>query len=328
MDKILIIQTASIGDVILATPLVEAISHEYPGSSIDILVRKGNESLFEGHPYLRNVITWNKKQGKYLNLASIIFKVRKEKYNVVINLQRFFSTGLITVLSRGKVTIGFDKNPLSRFFKRQIEHTIRLGKRHETERNLSLIEPLVGPAYFPVKLHPSKDDFEKVRKFKNEPYITISPASVWYTKQFPKEKWVEFLVSLREKVKVYALGSESDIELCSQILKEADFKRSENLAGKLSFLQSAALMKDARRNLMNDSAPLHLASAVNAKTTAIFCSTVTDFGFGPLSDDSIVVETTKKLNCRPCGLHGLPSCPKKHFDCARTIEISQLQARI
>jgi ADP-heptose:LPS heptosyltransferase len=167
-----------------------------------------------------------------------------------------------------------------------------------------------------------------VRKFKNEPYITISPASVWFTKQFPKEKWVEFLVSLGEKVKVYALGSEADIKLCGQILQEADYKRSENLSGKLTFLQSAALMKDARRNLVNDSAPMHLASAVNAKTTAIFCSTVTDFGFGPLSDDSIVVESSRKLSCRPCGLHGLASCPKQHFDCARTIEISQLQARI
>jgi heptosyltransferase-2 len=101
-----------------------------------------------------------------------------------------------------------------------------------------------------------------------------------------------------------------------------------NLAGKLSLLESAALMKDARRNITNDSAPMHLASGVNAKTTAIFCSTVPDFGFGPLSDDSVIIETTKKLECRPCGLHGLKACPEKHFDCAYSITNSQLQYRL
>jgi heptosyltransferase-2 len=87
-------------------------------------------------------------------------------------------------------------------------------------------------------------------------------------------------------------------------------------------------MKDARRNFTNDSAPMHLASAVNAKTTAIFCSTVPDFGFGPLSDDAVVVETSKKLDCRPCGLHGLRACPEKHFDCAHSINYTQLQDRL
>lgn len=328
MNRILIIQTASIGDVILATPLLEALKHHFPGARIDVLVKKGNEGLFRDHPFLNNVLVWKKGPGKYINLLNLALKVRKEKYDLVVNLQRFFSTGLITVLSGGKVTIGFDKNPLSRFFDRQIEHAIRLGKKHEAQRNLSLIEPLVGPAYFPVKLYPSREDYEKVRHLKKEPYLTISPASLWFTKQYPVEKWVEFLQSLKGKYKVYTLGSGADRALCKAILDKASYQRSENLAGELSLLESAALMKDARRNFVNDSAPLHLASSVNARTTAIFCSTVTDFGFGPLSDDSIVVETDKKLSCRPCGLHGLKTCPEKHFECALSIHNTQLLDRI
>lgn len=328
MEKFLIIQTASIGDVILATPLVEAIRHHYPDSVIDILIRKGNEPLFAGHPHIRNVIAWDKGAGKYFSLPGLILRVRKEKYQTVINLQRFFATGLITVLSKGKIKIGFDKNPLSRYFDRRIEHIIRLGRKHEIERNLSLIEPLVGPAYFPVRLYPTREDFDVVRDYKKEPYITISPASVWFTKQYPKEKWIEFLLSLKGKVKVYMLGSAADRALCQEIIDKSGYPRSENLAGNLSLLQSAALMKDARRNLVNDSAPMHLASAVNARTTAIFCSTVLDFGFGPLSDDTVVVETSKRLACRPCGLHGLKACPEKHFECATTIENSQLLYRI
>jgi len=101
-----------------------------------------------------------------------------------------------------------------------------------------------------------------------------------------------------------------------------------NLAGKLSFLESAALMKDAKMNFTNDSAPMHLASAVNAPVTAIFCSTVAAFGFGPLSDDSFVVETKEQLDCRPCGLHGFSKCPEKHFKCALTINSDQLTLRL
>jgi heptosyltransferase-2 len=324
MNKILIIQTASIGDVILATPLLEALKHHYPDSTLDILVKKGNETLFRNHPFLNKVITWDKNRAKYLHLLDLCLRVRRERYDLVINLQRFFATGLITVVSGGKITIGFDKNPLSRYFNRSIEHSIHLGKKHETARNLSLIEPLIGPVYFPVRLYPSRKDYERVSKYKKEPYITISPASIWFTKQYPAVKWVEFLKSLKEKIMVYTLGSASDQRLCQEILDVAEYRKSENLAGKLDLLESAAMMKDARRNLVNDSAPMHLASAVNARTTAIFCSTITAFGFGPLSDDSIVVETEKKLSCRPCGIHGRKACPEKHFKCAHTIQNKHL----
>jgi heptosyltransferase-2 len=328
MDKILIIQTASIGDVILATPLLEALKHHFPDASIDILVRKGNESLFRNHPFLHRVLIWKKSRAKYFNLLKLIFQVRKGKYDLIINIQRFIATGLLTVFSGARVTIGFDKNPMSRFFDRKITHDIHFEKIHESERNLSLIEPLVGPAYFPAKIYPSKQDFAKVSGFKRGPYITISPASLWFTKQFPKNKWIEFLRSLKDKYTVYALGSASDHDLCQEIIDEAGGKKAANLAGKLDLLESAALMKDAKRNITNDSAPMHLASAVNAKTTAIFCSTVTDFGFGPLSDDAIVVETEKNLRCRPCGLHGLKACPEKHFDCANSIMNAQLLTRL
>jgi heptosyltransferase-2 len=92
----------------------------------------------------------------------------------------------------------------------------------------------------------------------------------------------------------------------------------------MSFLQTAALMKDAKMNYVNDSAPLHLASSVNAPVTAIFCSTVPEFGFGPLSDNSYIVETEEDLDCRPCGLHGFAKCPKTHFKCATNIKPQQL----
>ena len=97
-----------------------------------------------------------------------------------------------------------------------------------------------------------------------------------------------------------------------------------NLSGKLTFLQTAALMKDAKMNYVNDSAPMHIASSMNASVTAVYCSTIPEFGFGPLSDDSRIVQINKKLECRPCGLHGKKVCPKKHFDCAYGISANEV----
>ena len=97
-----------------------------------------------------------------------------------------------------------------------------------------------------------------------------------------------------------------------------------NLAGQLSFLQSAALQQDAVMNYVNDSAPMHFASAVNAPTTAVYCSTIPSFGYGPLSDKHFIIEVSENLTCRPCGIHGKKTCPLGHFNCANLITNNQL----
>jgi len=67
---------------------------------------------------------------------------------------------------------------------------------------------------------------------------------------------------------------------------------------------------------------------MNAPVTAIYCSTIPAFGFGPLSDIRHIVEIEAPLYCRPCGLHGYRACPEKHFRCAMDIRIEQLRATL
>lgn len=320
----LVIQTAFIGDVILATGILETLHQRFPSASIDFLVRKGNESLVEGHPYLREVIVFDKSK-KYRNLLKLIGKIRRSRYDYVINVQRFATTGLITALSGAGCTIGFDKNPLSFLFSRKVQHHV--GDRHEMFRNHELIEWLAGGSPSKPRLYPSMEASEKARGLASTPYITVSPASVWFTKQFPAEQWIVFLKKLPASIQICLLGSKDDVELCRRIAESVG-SHAHPYAGGLTFLESAALMKDAVMNYVNDSAPMHLASAVNAPVTAVYCSTVPSFGFGPLSDVSFVVESPEKLDCRPCGLHGFKSCPQGHFRCATSITSEQLQATL
>jgi heptosyltransferase-2 len=328
IKKILIIQTASIGDVILATPVMEKLHAYFPQASIDFFLKKGNESLFAQHPFLREILVWDKSSKKHKHLYTLIKKVRAEKYDLVICLQRFFSGGLVAALSKGKKIIGFDKNPLSCFFYQLIEHIIgKSSSVHEVTRNLSLINNLTDNIFEKPKLYPSPSNREGVRPYKSKPYICIAPLSLWFTKQFPKEKWIEFAQIINPSYNIYYLGSKSDACICDEIIYHSKHPNSVNLSGKIGLLESAALMQDAVMNFVNDSAPMHLASAVNAKTTAIFCSTVPEFGFGPLSDDAIVVQTEMELNCRPCGLHGHKHCPHKHFQCGNSINVNELLGR-
>lgn len=320
--KFLLIQTAFIGDVVLATPLIEKLRKHYPDSEIDFLLRKGNEGLLYGHPYLRQVILLDKKKGKYKNLVKLIGNIRKEKYDYVINLQRFFASGLLTAFSGSKHTIGFNKNPLSFLFSESVDHDISAGDKdqHEVKRNLSLIEGITDASIVRPRLYPSAADFKKIIPTRD--YVCIAPASVWFTKQFPVAKWVELISRIPDGYTIYLMGAKGDIALCEEIRQKSGNAGIEILAGRLSFLESAALMKNARMNFVNDSAPLHFASAMNAPVAAMYCSTVPAFGFGPLSDISYIFETTETLDCRPCGLHGKAACPKGHFKCAN-IDVDQ-----
>lgn len=326
MNKILIIQTASIGDVILSTALAEKLHAFYPEAEIDMLVKNGMDALFRGHPFVKKVLVWNKKKDKYVNLFRILIQVRRNQYDAVINIQRFVSTGIITGFSGAKVRAGFNKNPLSFLFNRRIKHLIgqeSIGL-HETQRNQKLIVSLTDTEASRPALYPEPSDYEEVSNLKSSPYVCIAPASLWNTKQFPADRWLDLIRKFPSGMMVYLLGASNDAEVCNWIKTKSEMDNVIDLSGKLSFLQSAALIRDARMNYVNDSAPLHIASSMNAPVTAVFCSTIPEFGFGPLSDKSFIIQTELDLPCRPCGIHGYKTCPEKHFNCAQTILINSL----
>lgn len=322
-NRILVIQTAFIGDVILTTSIVENLNAKFPNAQIDFLLRKGNEQLLENNPHVANLLVWDKKNDKLKNLINIIKSIRKNKYDLLINLQRYLSTGLFSFFSKAKHKVGFSQNPLSFSYDEKIPHVMTSGQ-HDIERNNELIRNFTVDKAAKPKLYPSQAHFEKVKSYKSEKFITIAPASVWFTKQFPKSKWIEFLDQFQFEGNIFFVGAPGDSTLCDEIIAATNKEQCHNLCGKMSLLESAALMKDAEMNYVNDSAPQHICSALDAPVTAIFCSTVPEFGFGPLSTISKIVETNKSLDCRPCGLHGHKNCPKGHFECALSIDVAKL----
>ena len=192
------------------------------------------------------------------------------------------------------------------------------------ERNNKLIEDFTDARFNKPKLYPTSDDERSILLYTKVPFVCMMPASVRFTKQYPESKWIDLIDHFPQKYTIYLLGGKTDIGLCERIKEKSVNKNVQVLAGKLSFLSSAGLMTKAKINYSNDSAPLHFASATNAPITAIFCSTIPEFGFYPLSDQSFIVQTDIKLDCKPCSLHGLDACPLGHFKCGYTIETKKL----
>jgi lipopolysaccharide heptosyltransferase II len=322
--RILVIQTAFLGDAILATSVLETLHRAFPAAKLDFLVRKGHESLFDNHPYLHAVLVWDKKKDRYQNLWKLLQHIRAQRYDQVITLQRFASTGFLTAFSGAKWRIGFDKNPFAFAFTHTKPHHTSQST-HEIERNFTLIEDLVQGTPQKPSLYPTPLDYTSIKPYQSERYLCIAPASVWFTKQYPTERWAELVDRMPDTYRVYILGSPADVGLGEKLMELANRKEKiTNLCGKLSFLQSAALMEQATMNYVNDSAPMHIASAMNAPVCAVYCSTVPAFGFGPLSGESYIVEIDEPLDCRPCGLHGHKACPEGHFRCARKIRTERL----
>lgn len=330
MKKILIIQTAYIGDVILATSLVEYIKGQLPECKIHFLLRKGNESLLEENPQIEKVWVWDKGK-KFSSMFSIISGLREEKFDYTFNIQRFTNSAIFTLMSGANQKIGFKSNILSLFFSKAIEHKIPYNYQdtflHEVQRIFLLIQDIIkkdipSKENLKPKLYFTEQDHKKIKDL-NLPndYIVLAPASVWFTKQWPKDHW-QTLLELLGGQNCYFIGAPTDIDFINRIIGKN--QNAINLAGKLNLRQSALLMKDARRVIVNDSAPLHLASSVNAKTSALFCSTVPDFGYGPLSDDAKTLQIMPRLECMPCGLHGKTECPLGHFNCGHQLTPDQV----
>lgn len=330
VSRFLLIQTAFLGDVVLALPVAQYLRNQHPDAQIHFVVRKGNASILEHHPAVDHIHIWDKQKGKYRNLWQLVRSLRQYHFDEVINLHRFAASGWLTLLMRSTTKKGFDKNPLSRYFTTRYPHSLPALRQdlsaykvvHEVQRNLQMVAGPLPPVLRP-QLYPSEEDVAQVAGFtRHQPYVVLAPASVWYTKQWPKHKWRALLTHLPQQMPVYLVGSPADKKLAEALVDAHPL--ATNLCGQLTILQSAALMAKAFRVIVNDSGPLHFASGVNAPTTAIFCSTIPAFGFGPLADESRVVEIETPLPCRPCGLHGRRSCPMKHFQCATQIDVAQV----
>lgn len=334
-QKILVIQTAFIGDVILTLPLIRVL-HEELNAAVDVLCIPITSAILKNNPHINEIIIFDKK-GKdkgYRRLKRIINRIKFLRYDVIVSPHRSFRSSYISYKSKVEKRISFNTSSFKFVYTDIVDYE---KNKHEILRNLSLLKPLGVEKNYIIKpdLYPDEEDKRtvelllKILKVNVEKkFIAMAPGSEWLTKRYPEYKYINLLKLLADTdIQVILIGSKKDNELCSFIVDNCRNKNVTNASGKLTLLQSAELIGKSSLLITNDSAPLHIANAMDTRVFAIFGATIPEFGFYPIGNNDLIFET-KGLKCRPCGIHGGNKCPEKTLDCMKKIQESDIAEQV
>jgi heptosyltransferase-2 len=317
-EKILVIQTAFLGDAILTLPMIQKLKEKFPNSSIDVISIPTTKEIFECSPYVDNVIPFHKK-GKHKSILQLIrfaIQLKKSNYTRIYSPHRSFRTTLLVLLLNVENSFGFDNASFSFVYNR----TIRYDKtEHEVNRNLKLAGINVENENWKIlpEMNTSNEIEKKVNdllKDVSKPVVTIAPGSVWQTKKYPEEYFeiiTEYLI--KKNYSVAFIGGQSDFEICDRLNKK-NYTGSINLAGRLNIIESVQLLRKSKLLICNDSAPTHMGMAADIPVITLYCSTIPGFGFYPYNRESISL-SVDGLKCKPCGIHGKRKCPINTFEC-------------
>ncbi|ODT02901.1 MAG: hypothetical protein ABS52_11520 [Gemmatimonadetes bacterium SCN 70-22] len=323
----LVIQTSFLGDMVLTTPLIRALATRGP---VDVVATPANAGLLAHDPHVRHVYRYDKR-GAHAGARGFRELVRLAKAggasDTAFLAQGSWRSAALAVAAGYAERVGFETSAGRWLYTRRFPYR---RDRHHAERLWSLAghgrDAAPPPEVVRPALYPGVEDEEAVQRLLDahahagEPLLAVAPGSVWATKRWPYYAALARRLTLLGRVIV--LGSEGDRALAQAIVSET-FGSAIDATGALTLLGSAALLRRARVLVTNDSAPLHLASAMDTPTVALFGPTVPAFGFGPLATARRVAEVPM-LECRPCDTHGPRTCPLKHWRCMRDLTVAEV----
>lgn len=302
-NKILIIKPSSLGDVIHSLPFLYALKQTFPKASVHWVIARGLESLLAGHPLVDSLFIINKDLWKkisrihktFAELINLLTSLRAEKYDLVVDLQGLFRSGIIAASTRSPVILGFDEaREGSRFF---YTHRINGGYDiHAVDRYMKIAKFLgcnTDTIEFPLV---SSENYSLLKKHSLEPfkYAVFIPGARWDTKRWPAERFGQVARALNYPVVV--IGSRSDLNLAETIYHVSP-DNVISLVGETTLPELVFVLSKARFVLTNDTGPMHIAAAVKRPVVALFGPTEAR-KTGPYGEGHIIV--TSNSPCSPC----------------------------
>jgi heptosyltransferase-2 len=323
-QKIAIINTAFIGDVLLSIFLAQQIKNLHPNSKIYFITSSRLFELLNCVKAIDKIITYDKhtKDKGIQGFITIVQKILQEQVELILAPHRSARTSLISFFSHPVFSVSYDTSSLKFLYKKTVKYQHTL---HEIERNFELLRPFDDVVFplglptvdfvFPNNL-PGKIAALLGESFEKQKIVAMAPGSVWKTKQWLPERF-QYLGTELQKAgyKVVLIGGEDDRLLCEEIAKNSG---ALNIAGETSLVESLYLIKQSKLLITNDSSPTHLASLTDCPCITIYGPTIPEFGFYPRSKKSRIIQV-ENLKCKPCSIHGYNRCPLKHHNCMKLI---------
>ncbi len=300
-QKIIIVKPSSLGDIVHSLPFLNVLKTCFPKAEIHWVIAKGLEGLLEGHRMIDRLWIIHKDMWKKITYARrtvkeiklLLKELKKEKYDLAVDLQGLLRSGIITKATGAHVRVGFhEAREGSRFF---YTHKVKGGKDiHAVDRYLKIADYL-GCDIKDVRFSlPSYSTSSPNQSLFSEEYAVIIPGARWKTKIWPTEKFGKLASKL--SLKTVIVGSNSEIEAADTIIKLSQGK-SISLAGKTDLKELVEVIRHAQFVISNDSGPMHIAAALNIPVFAIFGPT-DSIRTGPYGEGHVIIR--ENVSCAPC----------------------------
>lgn len=323
----LIVQTSFLGDMVLTTPL---IAHLAAAGPVDVLCTPAASALLANSPAIRETIVYDKRGGDrgVAGFLRTVAKIKQRGYTTAYFAQGSVRSGAIGLAAGIRDRVGFSTSAGRAFYTTRIapqtgtHHAARLLSLGTRDPSRVVARSDLRPRLYPGDTERANVDAVLGNAARDERLIALAPGSVWATKRWPY--YAALARELSESGRIVIVGSDADRPLATEIVTATNGEAID-ATGRLSLLASAELIGRASVLITNDSAPLHLASAMNTPTVAVFGPTVPEFGFGPLADASSIAGNDG-LPCRPCDAHGPQRCPLEHWRCMRETTVASVSA--
>jgi ADP-heptose:LPS heptosyltransferase len=334
-EKFLVVRTDRMGDVILSTPVLEAIKSYLPKSYVAFMVSPYAKEVLNNNPYLDDVIIDDRADihRGMGGLLRLIKRIRKEKFDVGVLLHPTFRLAILLFLSGIRYRIGTGYRWYQIFFNRKVYQHRKKNLKHESDYNMDMLKLLgIEPQRILPKVYLSESEknfadwiFGNFEIKKEDLLLAIHPGSGNSSLNLPVKRFAQAADTLIEDLGAKAIitGVEHEKELAN--LMEGYMRNKPiNLVGRTNLRQLASLLKKVDVLISNSTGPMHLAAALGTPTVAIFCPIFAagPIRWGPLGKGHEVISPPVPI-CSKC----IPkSCP--HYDCMEKIKAEEIVSKV
>ena len=278
--RILVIRLDRIGDVVLSTPVLQALREAYPTAFIAMMVQPACRELVEDHPSLDETILYD-KEAHHKGIASTIrfaLDLRRFRFDTALVLHPTNRSHWISVLAGIPVRIGYDRKS-GWLLTHRVAHRKQEGAKHEAEYTLDLVRVLGLEPSLPRPVIPIRPEADaRVQRVLAEQgvgpedvVVAIHPSATALSKRWKPERFAQVADRLIDahRVRLVLVTGPEHAEH-AQAVERAMRQRPINLAGTLSVGELACLFRRCRVLLSNDSGPVHVAAAVGTPVVDLF----------------------------------------------------------
>lgn len=334
MERILVLDTAFLGDCLLSLPLLEALAEAKKPLELGVVTTPLAQDLFLGRPGVKEVFIWDKRKDRTpWGLVGLAKRLKGFRADIALSTHKSSRSALLLSLAQVPRRIGFSTARLRFLYHELVPEERGLPV---VLRKLALLRPLgipPPPRVVPLKnpgIAAAQDARLKERLTEalgHEPQnlVGLAPGSVWPTKRWPAEHFGDLIRLFKDRLgaECVLMGGINDRSIASSIKERLGFPVAD-LTGATTIQELLTLIRSCRLVVANDSAPMHAAFLLGVPVVGIFGPTTQDFGFAPFGPTARVAEL--KLPCRPCARHGGKRCPKGHFLCMRGLSPEEVFA--